>query len=328
MIIKLKGADFSLNNINSLLNSWLISISGRNYVTASSNISSVDKNGSYVNTFTVKENYEVSNVVVTMGGVTQSGVVDVTSGAAGTTITINIGQVTGAVNIVFTGNYVGTGEEPEPEPEDPIVPDEGGSALDLSTLSLAHCNSSKMPSSDTNENLTYDQTTHELKVNDTGWYKVSYFTTPLQVGTEIEYTTNYSNKNTGNFVGIYTQEDLVNGVTEVNGSFWPAPSGFGMYAPGQGSTGSADYIVIWDKSNYKIKTSDSKFGDAFNGKTVKLKMLETGVKVYVDNEEITWGAGSTLAALTTGTNYYLGFHNNSSSEAPVAQTINYIGPIR
>lgn len=122
MIIKLKGADFSLNNINSLLNSWLISISGRNYVTVSSNISSVDKNGSYVNTFTVKENYEVSNVVVTMGGVTQSGVVDVTSGAAGTKITINISQVTGAVNIVFTGSYVGTGDEPEPEePTGPIA---------------------------------------------------------------------------------------------------------------------------------------------------------------------------------------------------------------
>ena len=202
----------------------------------------------------------------------------------------------------------------------------GGSALDLSTLSLAHCSSSKIGTSN-KENLTYDQTTHELKVNNTGWYKVSYFTTPIQVGTEIEYTAHYSNKINGNFVGIYTQEDLVDNVAEVNGSFWPAPSGFGMYAPGTYTETSPDYVVIWDKSNKKIKTSDLKMADFLNGKTVKLKMLETGVEAYVDGEKITWGTGSNLAALTSGTNYYLGFHNSGSANS-VAQTINYIGPIR
>ena len=202
----------------------------------------------------------------------------------------------------------------------------GGSALDLSTLSLAHCSSSKIGTGN-KENLTYNQTTHELKVNSTGWYKVSYFTTPVQVGTEIEYTANYSKSVTGNFVGIYKQEDLVDGITEANGSFWPAPSGFGMYAPGSYAEASPDYVVIWDRNNQKIKTSDLKMGDFLNGKTIKLKMLETGVEVYVDGEKITWGAGSKVTALTPGTNYYLGFHN-SGNGTPLAQTINYIGPIR
>lgn len=202
----------------------------------------------------------------------------------------------------------------------------GSSALDLSTLSLAHCSSSKIGTGN-KENLTYDQTAHTLKVNSTGWYKVSYFTTPIQVGTEIEYTTNYSKSVTGNFVGIYVQEDLVDSVKETNGSFWPASSGFGMYAPGSYSEASPDYVVIWDKNNSKIKTSDLKMGDFLNGKTIKLKMLETGVEVYVDGEKITWGAGSKVTALTPGTNYYLGFHN-SGSGTPLAQTINYIGPIR
>lgn len=204
----------------------------------------------------------------------------------------------------------------------------GGSALDLSTLSLAHCGSSKLGTGN-KENLTYNQTTHELKVNNPGWYKVSYFTTPVQVGTEIEYTANYSTSNTGNFVGIYKQEDLVDGIAEANGSFWPAPSGFGVYAPGQGGN---DFIYIWDKKNAKTKTADGLEGDYFNRKTIKLKLLATGTEVYVDGVKLTWALGATAATLTEGVNYYLGFHNNNSSgtsaSTVASQTITYIGPIR
>ena len=119
MIIKLKGADFSLNNINSLLNSWLISIKNGNCVTAASNISSVEKNQQYSNTFTIKENYEVTGVVVKMGGQTLENVVT----TEGSTITINITTVTAAVSIEFSYNYNGGTVEPEDpvEPEEPIT---------------------------------------------------------------------------------------------------------------------------------------------------------------------------------------------------------------
>lgn len=204
----------------------------------------------------------------------------------------------------------------------------GGSTLDLSTLTLAHCGSAKLGDGD-KENLIYNQSTHELKVHSTGWYKVSYFEQPVTVGTEIEYVTNYGKTQTGNFVGIYEQADLVDGVAEAKSSFWPAPSKFGVYAPGQGS---GDYIYIWDKQNAKTKTAEGLEGDYFNGKTIKLKLLATGTEIYVDGVKLTWASGAAPATLTEGTNYYLGFHNSAASSAPadtgLAQTITYIGPIR
>lgn len=209
-----------------------------------------------------------------------------------------------------------------------VNPPASGSALDLSTLSLAHCGSAKLGDGD-KENLIYNQTTHELKVHSTGWYKVSYFEQPVTVGTEIEYIANYGKTQTGNFVGLYVQNDLVDGVTEEKSSFWPTPSKFGVYAPGQGGN---DYIYIWDKKNAKTKTSDGLEGDYFNGKTIKLKLLATGTEIYVDGVKLTWASGAAPATLAEGENYYLGFHNNASTSVPVdtglAQTITYIGPIR
>lgn len=65
MIIKLKGANFSTNNINALLNSYFVSITGGSCVTISNNIKSVSKDSAtYSNTFTVKAGYTVSNVEV------------------------------------------------------------------------------------------------------------------------------------------------------------------------------------------------------------------------------------------------------------------------
>ena len=271
-------------------------------------------------TFTISPTPSTATVTLTASGYTQSG--NSITVANGTTVSWS---VSASGYTTQTGTWTANGSN---KTENVVLVASGGSgnALDLSTLSLAHCSSSKIGTGN-KENLTYNQATHELKVNSTGWYKVSYFTTPVQVGTEIEYTANYSKTVTGNFVGIYKQEDLVDGITEANGSFWPAPSGFGMYAPGSYTETSPDYVVIWDRSNQKIKTSDLKMGDFLNGKTIKLKMLETGVEVYVDGEKITWGVGSKVTALTPGTNYYLGFHN-SGSGTPLAQTINYIGPIR
>lgn len=116
MIIKLKGANFSTNNINALLNSYFVSITGGNCVTATDNISSVSKDGAiYSNTFTVNTDYSVSDVKVIMGGT------DITStaanavsgnGGAGSVITVYVPAVTGNISITFTYVYSGA-EEPE-----------------------------------------------------------------------------------------------------------------------------------------------------------------------------------------------------------------------
>lgn len=113
MIIKLKGANFSTNNINALLNSYFVSITGGSCVTATNNISSVSKDSpTYSNTFTVNTDYSVSNVEVTMGGSVVSGAANVTTGEAGTVITISVSTVTNNLSIKFTYTYNGV-EEPD-----------------------------------------------------------------------------------------------------------------------------------------------------------------------------------------------------------------------
>lgn len=126
MIIKLKGANFSANNINALLNSYFVSITGGSCVTAASSISSVSKDSPiYSNTFTVNTDYSVSNVEVTMGGSVVSGAANVTTGEAGTVITIAVPTVTGNLSIKFTYTYNGVEEPDNPGSGDVVDPGEG-----------------------------------------------------------------------------------------------------------------------------------------------------------------------------------------------------------
>ena len=125
MIITLKGADFSKNNIGPL-SSWLISREigvGARY----SGPVYVSKGGAFSATVVLAEGYTLDSagVTVIMGGTT------VTSGVTvnGNTITINIASVTGNVVIKVPTKNTSTGEEDggNEEPETPVNPPSGGS---------------------------------------------------------------------------------------------------------------------------------------------------------------------------------------------------------
>ena len=107
MIITLKGADFSGNNIGTLTTvSVLFSLSA-GATTSSPIIAERDK--SYTATITLEDNYEVGSagVTVTMGGTVVSGAVTIN----GKTITVTIANVTGAINIIVPTVNTSTGGE-------------------------------------------------------------------------------------------------------------------------------------------------------------------------------------------------------------------------
>lgn len=111
MIIKLKGADFSANNINSLLNSWPITFYGRTLVTGTFT-SSVSKGETYTATFSVAENCTVDSVTITRGGTTMSGAT-ISDG----TISISVPTTTesGPISITFVGSREDGGDVVDPE---------------------------------------------------------------------------------------------------------------------------------------------------------------------------------------------------------------------
>lgn len=118
MIIKLKGADFSANNINSLLNSWPITFYKRTLVTGTF-VSSVSKGSTYTATFSVAENCTVDSVSITRGGTTISGAT-----ISGSTISISVPTTaeSGPISITFNGSREDGGDVVDPDT--PVVPDE------------------------------------------------------------------------------------------------------------------------------------------------------------------------------------------------------------
>lgn len=111
MIIKLKGADFSANNINSLLNSWPITFYGRTLVTGTFT-SSVSKGSTYTATFSVAENCTVDSVTITRGGTTISGAT-ISDG----TISISVPTTaeSGPISITFVGSREDGGDVVDPD---------------------------------------------------------------------------------------------------------------------------------------------------------------------------------------------------------------------
>ena len=161
---------------------------------------------------------------------------------------------------------------------------------------------------------------HTLSVNETGWYKSSYITTPLKVGTEIELTTHYSDKVTGNAILIYSQEDVDNPVKNAS-SYWPASSIFGIYA--SGSDKDREPLYQWDTSKTEV---ESYTASAMNeGKTVILKLKADGVHMFINGTEVTLPHYNALAS---GSNYYLGLRSSCTTAGTLCAMINYIGPLR
>lgn len=197
MIIKLKGANFSTNNINALLNSYFVSITGGSCVTASNNIKSVSKDSAtYSNTFTVNTNYSVSNVEVTMGGSAVSGAANVTTGEAGTVITISVPTVTGNISIKFTYTYKGAEEPENPgsgevvDPETPEVGGDGGVAIEVSARTTSNSHADALPTGTTSATNLWTALTPEAKYYDsTGTYttynSVSSVVFPVKPGDKI-----------------------------------------------------------------------------------------------------------------------------------------------
>jgi hypothetical protein len=116
MIITLRGADFSSNNINDMLNSYFITVQGSNLT--DNLVDSVDKetNSGVSGTITINDGYvfdDSRTLVVKMGTQTLSGVANIAED--GKSITINISQkITGNVTITVPTKSVGGGE--------PVIP--------------------------------------------------------------------------------------------------------------------------------------------------------------------------------------------------------------
>lgn len=106
MIITLKKANFSSNNIGTL-STWSISRNLGSGIENYNGVSSVDKGASFTATMTLKDGYDLGTVTVTMGGSAVSGAYSV----SGSTITISISPVTGNVYISVSTVNMNTGEE-------------------------------------------------------------------------------------------------------------------------------------------------------------------------------------------------------------------------
>lgn len=138
MIITLKGADFSKNNIGTL-STWRI-IKNLKNVTTSNTVTSIDKGAadkSYTATFTINSEYTFSSATVTMGGE------DITSSLVWntdkTSATLTIAEVTGNViiSIIATSTSTGGGGE-------------GGGESGVTTWYINHLNNSAKFTNNTN----------------------------------------------------------------------------------------------------------------------------------------------------------------------------------
>lgn len=197
-----------------------------------------------------------------------------------------------------------------------------GESIDLNTLSLNHCSSSKIGTGN-KENLAYNNETHALTCNNSGWYKCSYFTTPVTEGMEIEFESNASTSITGNFYGIWAEDELVDGIAEVNNSFWPAAT-FGIYASGGTSSSVTEPLFLWSTTAKKLAIEEY-LSSAMNGKTVKYIIKNTGIEAYIDNTKLELPLNTALDSSKT---YYFGLRHTCSNKSTQCSKMLYMGPIR
>lgn len=115
MIITLRGANFSSNNINDMLNSYFITVQGSNLTDNLADSVDKETNSGVSGTITINDGYvfdDSRTLVVKMGTQTLSGVANIAED--GKSITINISQkITGNVVITVPTKSVGGGGEPD-----------------------------------------------------------------------------------------------------------------------------------------------------------------------------------------------------------------------
>ena len=125
MIITLKGANFSQSNIGTL-DSWFIAWSGSGLTAAAGNATSIKKDSTSTTTLTYTyntENYEYTSGTVKDATGATVGSVSASNGTV--TVIINAGNtIKGKITIAIVMEYIGVGEEPEPET--PVIPPSGG----------------------------------------------------------------------------------------------------------------------------------------------------------------------------------------------------------
>lgn len=289
MHLILSLADFSENNIGTL-NSWFVTKSvgtGATY----SGPTSVIKGASFSATVTLADGYEVGSAGITF---TMGGSALASYSTSGQVVTFTISSVTGNIVIKVPTKNISSGDEDSGKEDEPI---------DLSTLTLAHCYSSKGSSQ---TNLTYDSSTTTLSVKDKGWYHISYFTEAFSGAHEFDLTPKNWGSVTGIFIGLYKESDLVDGIAEVSGSYWPAASYWGLYIPASGT----EELSTWVGTAGRSMISDTlctQYNDA------------TSLKIKIDGSgNITFSADGVQLATKTftipvGEEYYLGFHANGTS---------------
>ena len=270
-------------------------------------------------TFTINPTPSDATVTLTATGYTQSG--KSITVPSGTSVSWNV-EATG-----YTSQY-GTHTVTKTESKSVTLSATGGmggtsgESIDLSTLSLNHCSSSKIGSGD-KENLSYNTETHEITCNSKGWYKCSYFTQPVTVGMEIEFDCYASSSITGNYFGIWEEGELIDGVSEVQGSFWPAAT-FGIYASGANTSNSGEPLYMWD-TVAKTKIEGSAATD-FNSKTIKYVIKETGIEVYNNGEKVQLPRIGNI--LQSDKRYFFGMHQSCGNKSSICSKMLYMGPIR
>ena len=158
MIITLKGANFSTNNINDLLSNYSISYNG-NGISGTPSLRAKDAEGDLTCTINIADGYTYESLSVSIGGVTMTKETDyLVSGTGPVTVIIDGTKINGNIfiSVVTSGGVI----EPE-EPDVPAEPDDDGVVFNFdfanNTLDKYVADGIiTIPSTSTTNTVTYD----------------------------------------------------------------------------------------------------------------------------------------------------------------------------
>ena len=287
MIIYLKGANFSSNNIGTL-NTWLIQHSIGIGASSSNTAKTITKGAAYSTTITIDEGYELgaAGITVTMGGT------NITSTAV-SGLTISIGSVTGNVKISVPTVNTSTGEEDSGS---------GGGGTSDGAISVTWelgaitsnngSNSTDLPKQRI-RTAGYLQVESSITIKATGnveFCPIYYQADKTFISSPNKYQTTDCVVNASQYPLVRlmirdktnTSADLTSKLTElgnsivITGNFVEIPydetSGGGT-SGGGGSSGTTGVTGIWDGATWKSGAIDSNSG---NGSVSMASRIHTG----------------------------------------------------